>query len=111
MASLALAKSPGVLDAALSSPGVSKLSTVKGRTNAAAWLSDRMQVVYPGDGDILEFRLQGIGGDSAEDEKLLSAVVDAYQSASDQKKRDAKPDELTSDATLLQPPAVRRQRR
>ncbi len=111
MASLTLATSAEVINAALANPGVAKLDVIKQQPNPAVWLRDRLRPSFPGEGEILEIRLSGVGNGAKNDELILDAVVDAYKLASDRKNRLAKPDELTSDVTLMQKSSVTLQSR
>jgi hypothetical protein len=92
MNSLALVTSSEVIEAALASPGVANLQAVKQQADAAAWLADRLRVSFPGEGEILELRLEGEGSGAAEDQKLLNAVIDAYKSAMERAKQVAGPE-------------------
>lgn len=78
MNSLALATSRSTLEAALAKPGVGQLSNIQGRENTVNWLMDRLNVTFPGDGEIMEMRLEGRGRGAEDDRHLLQAVIDAY---------------------------------
>jgi beta-lactamase regulating signal transducer with metallopeptidase domain len=74
---LAIVKSPAVLKAALEK--ITPRETVDMEPANAAWLQNRLSATFPGDGEILELKLEG--GDAKEDSVLLQAVIDAFLAA------------------------------
>ena len=75
-----LIKTPLVLKAALSIPGISELPDVRsvddGGNGAADWLASEIQVSFPGDGQFLEIAMWG--RDPGQIQQLVQAVTDAY---------------------------------
>jgi hypothetical protein len=78
MDALAMATSRGTLKAALARPGVGQLRNIRGNNNAEAWLRNRLQLSFPGSGEIMELKLEGRNNGAEEDRQLLQAVIDAF---------------------------------
>ncbi|MBA4104258.1 MAG: hypothetical protein C0485_00745 [Pirellula sp.] len=75
---LAIIKSPNLLKAALAV--ITPRETVDMQpAKAAEWLKNRLSATFPGNGEILELKLEG--GDAKEDNALLQAVIDAFLAA------------------------------
>ena len=72
---LAIAKSPSVLRAALQSFTPQDAQEMW-QDQAVEALKNRLSATFPGDGEILELKLEG--GDAKEDSALLQAVIDAF---------------------------------
>jgi hypothetical protein len=79
---LTLVKSTAVLAAALQDPSLSGVSSLKGKADPVAWLRDRLTASFPGDGEILELRIEGKGSPAGDDyAKIVDAVIRAYVAA------------------------------
>jgi polysaccharide biosynthesis transport protein len=76
---VALLKSTFVLNAALTSPGISQLDAVqKELPEPVLWLQDELRVSFPGEGEILEVRYDG-EEDPEDMKRVVNAVIKAYQ--------------------------------
>jgi hypothetical protein len=73
---LILLHSRKVLSAATANPNVANLPSIKGRTDPAGWLEQRLQVEYPEDGEILAISVPRAPW--GEQVALVNAVTDAY---------------------------------
>lgn len=82
---LALVKNRGVLQAALSRPGVADLPVVKGQSDPVAWLEKQLRADFTVAPEIL--RLMIAGEDAASNRVILAAVVDAYLDETIEKER------------------------
>jgi len=73
---VSLIKSPFVLGAALSQPGVHELEMVRNENEPLAWLEDEIRVSFIGDSEILRIGLRG--EDEDETKQIVKAVQDAF---------------------------------
>lgn len=78
MNAIALVTSRSTIEAALAKPGIGQLRNIQGNRNAGAWLRNRLRVTFPGDGEIMELKLEGRNNGAEDDRQLLRAVVEAY---------------------------------
>jgi len=71
-----LVKSPFVLQAALTKPEIARLRMVQREVDSVAWLTEELQVEFPGKAEIMEVSLSGEDPQAVAD--LVNAVVRAY---------------------------------
>jgi hypothetical protein len=64
---------------ALRQPGIAALPILAGKSDPAAWLQKRLEVDFPGGGEILAIRLRGPESYANDLAKLVDAVAQAYE--------------------------------
>lgn len=74
----ALLTSPFIFNAAVRSPGIASLSILANQ-DPVEWLSERLEVDYPQDGEILAIKLRGPEKDSPDLIRIVDAVAEAYK--------------------------------
>lgn len=75
---IALFKSHFVLNAALARSEIAQLDCVLQQEAPVKWLSNELEVSFPGDGEIMEVVLRGQESDMADYCRLLDAVTESY---------------------------------
>jgi len=109
MNSLALAKSPKVIGAAVAQPGIRDLSVASGGSgDALQRVTSRLQVKFPGEGEVMEMRLEGRGPGAEEDRKLLKAVADAFRDEVEGQNAAASPGSTSTEVRMIQSPVIQR---
>jgi hypothetical protein len=97
---LALLESPAVIEAALGKAGIQ----VQGDASASRFWIDRIQVQYPGNGELLQLRIDSRGRDRSRDVKVLEAVIDAFIAANEARNR--RNPEIAAEVTIVQEPVA-----
>lgn len=99
---LARVKSQTVINAALASAGVKDSLASRGGAAASYWI-DRIQASFPGDGEVLELRIESRSWDRRTHVKVLQEVVEAYLREVERQRSQGK---SVPDVTVIQRPMV-----
>jgi hypothetical protein len=75
---IAAMKSYFVLQAALRKPGVSSLAILAPHEDPAEWLTDNLTAEFPENGEYLSISLEGVEEHSADLQRIVDAVANAY---------------------------------
>jgi hypothetical protein len=102
MNAIALVTSQSAIEAALAKPGIGQIRNIQGNGNAANWLRNRLRVTFPGDGEIMELKLEGKNNGAEDDRQLLGAVVESYLAEVDKAGRAGSP----MRAKVIQEPVI-----
>jgi len=109
MNSIALAKSAKVIGAAVAKPGIRERSVASGGSrDAVQGVINRLQVTFPGEGEVMEMRLEGRGRGAEEDRKLLKAIADAFRDEVEGQNAAAPPGSTSTEVRMIQSPVIQR---